>query len=469
MSTRLHLRLDERRAIFIVAALSGILHLLMAGSLPLIITPDGGEYIRSALDLDRPDAAWSMPNRTPGYPVFLRATFVLFGVGAGGILIAQNVLATATVVLLALAACRLAGPAIGLAIGVLAAFEPWPLMLANYALTETLTIFCVVLAATLVVTFRRPTPFAAIAVGVALGVACLIRPAVPSMAAFFAAAWALGVVAERRRRVALAAVLVVAYVATVGPWLAYNASRGVRGFAAGGEWVLWYGVTMFGLLDRTQAPNPALAALTERHLAGGIADYPVMRVIIDSGALESAEPSRALGDWARASVAANPLAYAASVPFALLWQLNAGIAGKPPMYDELPFFAQRLTWDTHQPPRGASPNFQNAGHVPRPQAFTVAWHGGVMQSYMKRVAGLLRGVPQLPLFLCAVAATLVAALRREWWLAVLLAGTLAFVLAHAALLLPIARHAMPVTAVWYLALAYLLRELAAWRRAGRAG
>lgn len=459
--------LDERRAVLLAGAVSATLHLLMAGSLPLIITPDGGEYIRSALDLGREGAPWSLPNRTPGYPAFLYAVFALFGVGAGGILIAQNLLATATCTLLTLAACRLAGPRLGLLVGLLYAFEPWSLALANYALTETLTVFCVVLAATLVVTARRPTPVAAAAIGAAIAAACLIRPAIPALAAFFALAWVLGLAVGMRRRATLAAILYLAYVVVVGPWLAYNASRGVRGFAGGSEWVLWYGVTMFGLLDRTHPVDPALAAVAERNLADGVADYPVMRVILDTGAIESPEAGRRLGDWARASIAARPLAYAASVPYALLWQLNAGIAGQPPMYDELPFFLERLTWDTHQPPRGPSPNFQNPGHIPRPQAFTVAWHGGVMQSYMRRTAGgLLRGIPQVPLFLCAVVACVVAAVRREWWLAVLFAGTLAFVLAHAALLLPLARHAMPVWSVWYLALAYVLRRMVPASRVG---
>jgi len=453
-------RLDERRAVLLVATLSGLLHLLMAGSLPLIITPDGGEYIRSALALDEPGAPWSLPNRTPGYPAVLYATFALFGVGAGGILVVQNALAVASCALLALAACRLAGPVVGLAVGVLYALEPWSLALSNYVLTETATVFAVVLAATLVIVLRRPSALAAAAIGLALAAACLLRPTIPALAAFVALAWLLGLAVAVRRRLALGAVVALAFLIGVGPWLAYNASRGVRGFASGSEWALWYGVTMFGLLDRAHPVDPEIKAVVDRNLAGGIADYPVMRVILDTDALESAERGQQLGAWARASILEQPAAYLGSIPFALLWQLNAGIAGKPPMYDELPFFLERLTWDTHQPPRPV-PNFQNPGTVPRPWAFTVAWHGGLMQSYMRRAAGgALRGIPQLPLFACALVACAVAALRRDWTIAVLLAGTLLFVLAHAALLLPLARHAMPAWTVWYLALAYLLRSCA---------
>lgn len=446
-------RLDERRAVLLATALSALLHLLMAGSLPLIITPDGGEYIRSALGAA--GAPWSEPNRTPGYPMLLAATFALFGVGAGGILIVQNALAVASCALLTYAACRLAGPGRGLAIGVLYALEPWSLALANYALTETATVFCVLVAVAASLAPARHRVLAAAGLGLALGAACLVRPAIPSLAVFIAGAWLAGLSAGLRERARLAAVIALALLLVVGPWLAYNASRGVRGLASGSDWVLWYGVTMFGLLDRTHPVDPAMRAVVDRNLAGGIGDYPVMRTVLDLGALESREQGERLGDWAIASIRARPLAYVASVPYALLWQLNAGIEGKPPMYDELPFFLDRLSWDAHQPPRGASPNFQNPGALPKPWAFTMAWHGGVVQAYL-RAAQRLHGIPQLPLFACAVIAGVLAAVRRDAQVALLLGGSVAFVLVHAALLLPIARHAMPVWTIWYLAAAYLL-------------
>ena len=136
------------------------------------------------------------------------------------------------------------------------------------------------------------------------------------------------------------------------------------------------------------------------------------------------------------------------------------------MYDELPFFLQRLTWDAHQPARGPAPNFQNAGALPRWWNYAISWHGGVMQAYMRWAgSGALRGLPQVPLFLCAVAGCVLAALRREWRVALLLAGALAFVAAHVLLLMPLTRHALPAWTVWYLALAYLLRQLRA--RSGR--
>ena len=60
---------------------------------------------------------------------------------------------------------------------------------------------------------------------------------------------------------------------------------------------------------------------------------------------------------------------------------------------------------------------------------------------------------------------MLCAVRREWPLALVLAGTLAFLLGHGFLLLPMARHALPAWTVWYLALAYVLGT--PWLRAPR--
>ena len=69
----------------------------------------------------------------------------------------------------------------------------------------------------------------------------------------------------------------------------------------------------------------------------------------------------------------------------------------------------------------------------------------------------LHGIPQVPLLLCALAACALAAWRGAWPLAMVLLGTMVFVLAHALLLLPVARHAMPAWSVWYVAAAYVLQ------------
>ena len=58
---------------------------------------------------------------------------------------------------------------------------------------------------------------------------------------------------------------------------------------------------------------------------------------------------------------------------------------------------------------------------------------------------------------CTLVALVLAALRRAWPLALVLLGTVVFVLAHALLLFPVARHSIPAVTVWYVAAAYLQR------------
>ena len=111
--------LDARRAVLLATALSAVVHLLMAGSLPLILTPDSGEYVRGAIALRDGGGSWVELNRTPVYPLLLAATFALFGVGAGGILIVQNLLAVASCGLVTWAATRVASPRAALAVGLL--------------------------------------------------------------------------------------------------------------------------------------------------------------------------------------------------------------------------------------------------------------------------------------------------------------------------------------------------------------
>ena len=455
--------LDARRAVLLASALSALLHLLMAGSLPLVLTPDSGEYVRGALAWRDGSGPLVELNRTPGYPLLLLATFALFGVGAGGILVVQNVLAVASCALVTWTATRVATARAALAVGVLYALEPWSLAFANYALTETATAFAVALAAALALGWHRATTAAAVVMGAALAAACLLRPAVQAMVPFFALAWLCGLQVERQRRLTLAATLVVTTAACCAPWLAYNATRGVRGLAGSSGVTLWYGVAMAGLLDRDAAPDGGMRDAVERELPPGAGDPEVHRVIFAFDGYRSRDADARFGAWARTSIAHRPAAYLAAAWDALRWQLNAGVPGHPPMYDELPFLLDRLTWDTHDPPRAVAPNFQNPGPLPKPWAFSVAWHGGVLQTYLRAAArGPLHGVPQVPLFLCALAACGVAASRRAWPLALVLLGTIAFVLAHALLLQPVARHAIPAWSVWYVAAAFLLRPRRVW-------
>jgi hypothetical protein len=182
-----------------------------------------------------PGAEWIELNRTPGYHLLLHLTFALFGVGAGGILILHE--RSRDRELSDYSPGPRAGspvPWIGAAVGLLYAIEPWSLALANYALTETATVFFVVLAVALVVGLRRAT------VPAGGGESARRSPPLPDASGSPGDDPVLrGGVADRgvRRRRAPPGdpdwcARGATFLACSAPWLAYNAARGVRASSA---------------------------------------------------------------------------------------------------------------------------------------------------------------------------------------------------------------------------------------------
>jgi hypothetical protein len=128
----------------------------------------------------------------------------------------------------------------------------------------------------------------------------------------------------------------------------------------------------------------------------------------------------ASAEWARDSIIQATARYLGAARDALLWQLDVGVAGKPPMYDEMPFLSERLTWDTHHPPRAPAPNFPEPGARSRAGGrFGMSWHGGIVQAYLRAAArGLAAWHPARSAGPRdgAVSAA-IAAWRRDWALA----------------------------------------------------
>lgn len=117
--------------------------------------------------------------RLPGYPLFVAACFVMFGIGNYEmVMVVQMLLDLAGCVLLALLAERLWGQRAGLAAMWLAALCPFTSNYAVVVLAETLSVFCVVVA--LVGLERWEVQTGAwrwvVAVGGALSAAVLLRP-----------------------------------------------------------------------------------------------------------------------------------------------------------------------------------------------------------------------------------------------------------------------------------------------------
>src|SRR6185436_10778049 len=100
-------------------------------------------------------------------------------------------------------------------------------------------------------------------------------------------------------------------------------------------------------------------------------------------------------------------------------QLNFGKVGTADMYDELRWLAERPFVDGRRlAPPAIAPNFQGAKEFPHWEDFYEDWRGGILGPYLRWwAAGHVKAFPQLPLFLLACIAVVVAGVRRDWPLA----------------------------------------------------
>jgi 4-amino-4-deoxy-L-arabinose transferase-like glycosyltransferase len=185
------------------------------------VAPDSARYLSLAKSLlqgegfsyggGEPTAA-----DPPGYPLLLAGLRAAFGPGLLPIYLAQALLSTATVWLVAALARRLFGPGAGLAAGLLAALDPLLFVFVATPLTETLYTF---LAALFLLLAARAggRPGAGLAAGLAAGTAALTRPVV---AGFVPALVGWRLLRPRTRAAALA--LGLGFCLLLAPWAARN-------------------------------------------------------------------------------------------------------------------------------------------------------------------------------------------------------------------------------------------------------
>ncbi len=448
--------LTPRRAVIIVAAASAAVHILASGSMPLIVPPDGQEYSMYAFQMLDGGPNWHSPNRTPGYPAMLAVAFALIGRSAIAILALNHLLAWLTCVMVAIGSVRVAGARWGLLASLSFAIEPWSLAYSSFACTETPTIFVTTAAGVALLCWRPDRIRSSIGMAVLLVAVCMMRPALQAMVPFLALAWVLRIPGPIKRRAAIVAALIALFVALSLPWLVFNARHGVRGFARGSNSAIWYGAGFYDMLDPAYPMNEATRKAFDKYLAGRPPDDDSLcRVMYDTHSLEDAAQDKHLGDWAKSSIRKRPVTYAFSCFYTLLWQLNCGIYDKPPMYDEFPFFARR----PFQPrTKSFAPNFQGAGRFPGWEGFVMnSGGGGVLAPYMLWWGqNHVRGMPQVPLAIAALAGVIVAIRRRRWELASFGLATFALVGAHCVLLMPVTRYSMPSTTLWYISAAWVL-------------
>lgn len=438
--------LTPRGVVVFTLALAALIRLWSVGSAPLIITNDGHGYLKWAQMLSESGVLRVPPFRTPGYPVFLSGVFAVFGFGPTGVVIAQQALGVAVAGLLAWLGCRIAGPRWGLLAGVLGAIDPVQIVLSHYALTEPLLAALLVVAFALMLGTRRRWPVL-IAVGITLGLLVLVKPTFQVMVPFFTLAAALSG-AHWRQRLARPAILAACALATVLPWMGRVHSRyGSWRVAESTSAVLFFGMGQAQLLSEDSRLPPAMQASYDRLVRNTPGDAAMHVFFTEIDGWKPAN-ARLMTDWAIRSVKEQPARYARAAVYALLWQFDIFPASGHVTNNEMSWYARRLA--AFLPRKdGLWPNIQTSGFAPGMEYFGVTQRPGVITRFF-HWWGTIRqpGLARLPLFACFLGAGAWCVWRRRFVPAVLIAGTVAYMAAHAAVVLYSSRYSAPCWALW---------------------
>ena len=225
---------SERLALAIILAVAGILRLavfLAAHDFPQRFwEPDDSNYLPIATHLHASYLSSSGRffdlglRRPPGYPLFIRAVYDVFGRHYDPVDAAQLVVSTATVLMVYLLAARLLPRTYALLAAALLALDPASIIFANQLMTETL--FAFVLTAgllTAVIAYQRSSLWVAAAAGLLIGASVLIRPVSEYLPIFLVLGLVLAAPRSRRPIALLASTaLLVGFLLPTGLWALRN-------------------------------------------------------------------------------------------------------------------------------------------------------------------------------------------------------------------------------------------------------
>jgi hypothetical protein len=332
--------------------------------------------------------------------------------------------------------------------GLLATFDPWLFAFESYVLSEPLAVLLAVAAAGIALCWHVPRFYVAVLLGVVLALGCLTRPALQVLVPFFGLGWLLASCTRWRTRALGLAGLLLGLFIPLAPWLHYNAQRGIPRVASGFAATQFLGLARFDLLDWNYPVDEVVRKEYERFAGRNPSLYDLLAFTQDVEAFtKRADMFRR---WNRASLRANFDRYLQVWPEALAWQLNYRLRRGRHTEDQLNWFIARLGRD--------GSNRQYAGD-PSPALmtrFAQSGEGGALRWLMSWwAAHRIAGIPQIPLSAITLVTILLAIIRREWAIAFVLAGSVAFLLSHVALLLSQARYALPAWTLWYAAVALL--------------
>ena len=162
--------------------------------------------------------------RTPGYPLFVRAIFDVFGHHYAAVICVQLVVSIATVALTYWLASQVLPRPFALVAAAALAFDPASVVFANQLLTESLFTFLLTLAVGLVVSsWKSGSAITASIGGLALGMAVLVRPVAEYLPLVLALTLVLmGARAKRPIVVATTVAFLIGFALPSGAWLLRN-------------------------------------------------------------------------------------------------------------------------------------------------------------------------------------------------------------------------------------------------------
>lgn len=208
----------------------GLRLVTLAGTLdkPLLIGDEQHYHLLATSLLHGHGFAWGPGHltsmRPPLYPAFVAAVWWLTGAdGLQIVRLAQILLSLVNGVVVYLLARALFGE--GVAVLATAGFVFYPSLIAYdfLVLTETLfTLLLSVFVLTTVTLLRTGRPTAALAAGIGLGLAALTRSILWTFPLILCPLIYASTSGTRRRRLALAALVLIGYVLTIGPWAVRN-------------------------------------------------------------------------------------------------------------------------------------------------------------------------------------------------------------------------------------------------------
>ena len=184
----------------------------------------------------------------------------------------------------------------------------------------------------------------------------------------------------------------------------------------------------------------------------------------ETGVLADADAYRLLSRWQLDSIEHDPAAYGLAALRGILWQVDVFPPGRPSFESSQNWFMARLRTDGRTWGQNAA-NFNIGPDTRRLEAFAMhRMSGGLLDRfYGWYVPHRPLGWPQVPLFVLTVAGLVIGVWRRHWALALVCAGSLAFIGVHALMLLAQPRYGVPAWGTWYITAAGTIGAVLQWR------